>query len=232
MTRRTFGVLYAVKGILAFCSIVYELLLAQALSAFLANTVLRYSVTIGLYLFSLGIGAWCAERRWYKDGVRVLMGVELLVTLIGGFSIVGLYLVGSSAVSSLALSVTAHTLIIVIGVLTGLELPLLMELRQRDQPGSEEVMLAWDYAGAVAGTLMFAFFFYSRLGLVSSAFCVGALNAAAGMLLISQQWRVGGARQGQVRFLFGLQALLCLVMLICLYKGPVISRYLMRLYVS
>ena len=42
--------IYAITFVLAFCSIVYELLLGQTLSAFLGNTVLRYSVTIGLYM--------------------------------------------------------------------------------------------------------------------------------------------------------------------------------------
>ena len=46
-------IIYAITFILAFCSIVYELLLGQTLSAFLGNTVLRYSVTIGLYMMSL-----------------------------------------------------------------------------------------------------------------------------------------------------------------------------------
>ena len=45
------------KFILAFCGLSYELILAQGLSAFLDNTVLRYSTTIGLYMFALGLGA-------------------------------------------------------------------------------------------------------------------------------------------------------------------------------
>ena len=53
--------------VLAFCSIVYELLLGQALSAFLGNTVLRYSVTIGLYMMSLGIGSMIAEGRFVRE---------------------------------------------------------------------------------------------------------------------------------------------------------------------
>lgn len=52
---------YIFTLVLAFCSIVYELLLGQSLSAFMGNTVLRYSVTIGLYLFSMGMGALFAE---------------------------------------------------------------------------------------------------------------------------------------------------------------------------
>ena len=54
---------YPFTFVLAFCSIVYELLLGQSLSAFLGNTVLRYSVTIGLYMLSMGIGSLLAEGK-------------------------------------------------------------------------------------------------------------------------------------------------------------------------
>ena len=67
---------YAITFILAFCSIVYELLLGQTLSAFLGNTVLRYSVTIGLYMMSLGIGSMIAEGRFVERPVTSLLRVE------------------------------------------------------------------------------------------------------------------------------------------------------------
>ncbi|MCG8432317.1 MAG: hypothetical protein MJA29_14260 [Candidatus Omnitrophica bacterium] len=234
LLRSKFSVLYSVKGILAFCSIVYELLLAQTLSAFLANTVLRYSVTIGLYLFSLGLGAWCAERRWYKEsGIALLITLELLLTAVGGFSVTGLYLAGGSAWFSPAVfSLTAHSLIILIGFMTGMELPLLMDLRAREEPGSEEVMLAWDYAGAVAGTVVFALVFYSRLGLVTGALCAGFLNALAGMLLISRCRRVEGRRPVFLKAAFGLQIALCVLLAGAFYYGQEINRYLMLRYVS
>ncbi len=76
---------YAFTFILAFCSIVYELLLGQSLSAFLGNTVLRYSVTIGLYMLSMGIGSLLAEGRFVKHPVITLLRVEIALTVTGGF---------------------------------------------------------------------------------------------------------------------------------------------------
>ena len=75
---------YLVTFVLAFCSIVYELLLGQTLSAFLGNTVLRYSVTIGLYMMSLGIGSMIAEGRLVKRPVTGLLRIEILLTVVGG----------------------------------------------------------------------------------------------------------------------------------------------------
>ena len=61
--KSNLSLIYFLTFILAFCSIVYELLLAQSLTAFLENTVLRYSITIGLYMFSMGYGALIAEKK-------------------------------------------------------------------------------------------------------------------------------------------------------------------------
>lgn len=90
--------IYALAFLLAFCSIIYELLLGQSLSAFLGNTVLRYSVTIGLYMLSMGIGALLAEGRFVKHAVTTLLKVEVLLTVCGGFSVIFLLLVDSAGV--------------------------------------------------------------------------------------------------------------------------------------
>lgn len=47
-----------VAGILAFCSMIYEFFFAQCLAMILGSTVERYTTTVGLYLFSMGLGAW------------------------------------------------------------------------------------------------------------------------------------------------------------------------------
>src|SRR5690606_31904867 len=108
--------------VLAFCSIVYELLLGQTLSAFLGNTVLRYSVTIGLYMLSMGIGALSLQMRPSEAPVISLQWVEIFLTALGGFSVVALFLLDAFGVPDALLSGAAHSLIIVIGFLTGLEI--------------------------------------------------------------------------------------------------------------
>ena len=103
--------IYAFTFILAFCSIVYELLLGQTLSAFLGNTVLRYSVTIGLYMMSLGIGSMIAEGRFVRNPVTSLLLVEILLTLVGGSCVVLLFCVNAIGMPPLVLSIIAHSLI-------------------------------------------------------------------------------------------------------------------------
>jgi hypothetical protein len=72
------------------CSLLYELLLAQTLSALLGNTVLRYNLTIGCYLGALGLGAiLCGSRP--ADPVPRLIRVEIGLSVLGGVSVILFY---------------------------------------------------------------------------------------------------------------------------------------------
>jgi spermidine synthase len=175
--------IYAMTFVLAFCSIVYELLLGQALSAFLGNTVLRYSVTIGLYMLSMGMGALLARRRILEKAVVRLMDVELLLSVLGGASVLLFFAADYAGFPPLVFSAFAHSLIVAIGVLTGLEIPLLIEIRSGGSGEAASSVLGVDYVGAFAGTIAFAFWFYPRIGLVPTALGVASLNAAVGVLL-------------------------------------------------
>jgi len=139
--------IYIFTLVLAFCSIVYELLLGQILSAFLGNTVLRYSVTIGLYLFSMGVGAIIAEGRFVKHPIITLQRVEILLTLLGSLSMVMLHIIDWLTLPDLFLSLFAHSLIILIGVLTGFEIPLLIHARNLEKAGSDNIVLVSIFRG-------------------------------------------------------------------------------------
>ena len=147
--------IYPITIILAFCSIVYELLLGQTLSAFLGNTVLRFSVTVGLYMMSLGIGSMIAEGRFVRRPVITLLSIELLLTLVGGSAVVLLFLANAMGASPLAMSVFAHSLIIVIGILSGFEIPLLIALKNLEAPDRDNAIIGVNYIGAFLGTLFF-----------------------------------------------------------------------------
>ena len=173
--------LYSVTFVLAFSSIVYELLLGQTLAAFLGNTVLRLSVTVGLYMLSMGAGALLARKRVLAQPGISLQRVEIGLTILGALALPALFVLDSWGVPPWGLSAAGHSLIVVIGVLTGLELPLLLEIGSREDRAARDRVLGVDYAGAFAGTLVFAFWFYPRAGLVETALLVATLNAVAGV---------------------------------------------------
>ena len=61
--------IYLIALILSACSLVYELLIAQSMAMLAANMVVWYSLTVGIYLAAMGLGAFLYER-WF-DGNRL-----------------------------------------------------------------------------------------------------------------------------------------------------------------
>jgi len=224
--------IYVITFVLAFCSIVYELLLGQTLSAFLGNTVLRYSVTIGLYMMSLGIGSMIAEGRFVKRPVTSLLRVELLLTLVGGSSVVFLFYVNALGVPPLVLSIVAHTLIIVIGILSGFEIPLMISLKNFEAENRDNAIIGVNYLGAFLGTMVFAFVLYPFVGLVPTAFMVAFLNAIVGVSLLTRAKYIDAAEQRQYRAMLGIVAALTLVLGYCLFAATRISELVLKSYLT
>ncbi len=224
--------IYVLTFLLAFCSIVYELLLGQSLSAFLGNTVLRYSVTIGLYMLSMGIGSLLAEGRVVKHVVTTLLKVEILLTITGGFSVIALLLIDSLGPSDLVFSLFAHLLIILIGILTGLEIPLLIELRNLEVDGSERSVLGIDYLGAFFGTVVFAFVFFPVVGLIPTAFMVALLNAFVGICLLTQWRKVHEEQRRTTGTLIGVQVVLFVVLALVLRSADDVNEMFLNVYLG
>jgi len=224
--------IYFFTFILAFCSMAYELLLGQSLSAFLGNTVLRYSVTIGLYMLSMGIGSLMAEGRFVKSPVTSLLKIELLLTVTGGFSVIALLVIDAAGLPPLLFSAFAHSLIIIIGIFTGFEIPLLMHLKNLETKQSESTVLGVDYLGAFFATVVFAFVFYPIVGLIPTAFFVATLNAAVGVGLLTQASKVQSQEHRQYRALIAVQSVLLIVLVACLSSASTINELFLKYYLE
>jgi len=201
----TMPALFVVTLVVAACSIIYELLLAQTLSALLGDTVLRYSITIGTYLGALGIGAMLCERSPVAP-VRRLVRVELMLSAIGGIAVPALYffdalqrsayffggdLLAGSAVVPFAFLVVSHAIIIAIGLLSGFEVPLLLTIGERIRRNSTNRVLGVDYLGALIGSVAFPLILVRQTGLLAAGFLTAMCNVVACVVLIS--W-AGGRR--------------------------------------
>lgn len=224
--------IYAFTFILAFCSIAYELLLGQSLSAFMGNTVLRYSVTIGLYMLSMGIGSLMTEGRFVKHPVTTLLKIELLLTVTGGFSVIALLVLNSVGMPHWLFSAFAHLLIIVIGIFTGFEIPLLIELKNLESGQSESSVLGVDYLGAFCGTVVFAFVFYPIVGLIPTAFFVASLNAAVGICLLIRAMKVQSQEKIAYRTFLALQSVLLIILVACLASSSTINELFLKYYLE
>ena len=162
--------------LIAACGLIYELVASALASYLLGDSVLQFSTVIGTYLFAMGIGSWLS-RYLTRGLVAQFIGIELLVGLVGGFSSALLFL--AFAYTS-AFRLTLYVIVVVVGVLVGLEIPLLMRIL-RDRYSFKDVIanvLTFDYLGALAASLAFPIVLVPRLGLVRSAMLFGIINAA------------------------------------------------------
>ncbi len=214
----------------SFCSICYELLLAQALSLFLRNTVLRYSMTIGLYLFAMGLGARTVEGQALRRPRRQLLKVEILLTLTGGFVMLWLYGLDRLLGTGWLFALSAHGLILLVGYLTGKELPILMDLMKTEDDHAESRVLGYSYLGAVVGTFVFAFVYYPVTGLITAAFLTGLLNSVAGLLTNYLDTRPSKGDAALFYPLLYVQVALFVAMAVCLIYAPGLKEFCLDLY--
>ncbi|HEX8845301.1 MAG TPA: polyamine aminopropyltransferase [Pyrinomonadaceae bacterium] len=165
--------------IIATCGLIYELLAGTLASYVLGDSITQFSLIIGIYLFAMGVGAWLS-RFIEKDLARYFVEIEIAVGLIGGLSAPLLFF---SFAQLSYFHLVLYLVVGVIGILVGLELPLLMRILKEHLDFKELVsrVLAVDYIGALLASLLFPLFLVPRLGLVRTSLLFGILNAIVGL---------------------------------------------------
>ncbi len=173
------GILFLNVFIIATCGLVYELLAGTLASYVLGDSVTQFSLIIGIYLFALGVGAWLSQFI-ESSLARRFIEIELAVALLGGLSAPLLFL---SFARLSAFHFALYGLVFAIGVLVGLELPLLMRILKDVLDFKDLVsrVLTFDYIGALVAALLFPLFCVPRLGLVRTSLLFGLFNAAVGL---------------------------------------------------
>lgn len=180
-----FGALILLVAIFsaAICAIVYELLIGSVAAYFLGNSVEQFSLTIGIFLAAMGLGSWLSR---FIDDAGLLprfAQLEIWLGLLGGISIALLYvLYGYTDYFRFGMI----GLIVAIGVLIGLEVPLLTRLlRGYDSLRSAlSTVLSLDYFGALVAGLLFPYVLLPFLGSMHTALVTGLANAVVGLAVV------------------------------------------------
>lgn len=211
--------LLIVTVIVAGCSIAYELLLAQTLSTLAANTVRWYSLAVGFFLISMGIGSMLYHLvPKTLSRIHLLFWIEIGLISVGSVVVAGvhlahmlfgyLYVRGYDPSAVFVFLFIPMVLSALIGVLSGFELPILMDLAKGE--GEEDAqmertneVLAADYFGSLVGSIAFplvllAYFHIFEIGIV-----IASLNfAVACWIAIYRLW--GGS---SLRWIFRMAVL-------------------------
>ncbi len=179
----------SIAFVMSFASMTAELVLAQLTTILYGGAVVRYSMTVGLFIFGLGMGAasWAFLGRRADLVLLAWIEVGLAFAVIAApFAVLG----ADPALQALgrgAAGIVAGLFAALIGWLAGVELPVLMDLVQAE--GSAEAggirarrVIALDFFGSVLATLAMPLVLYPTIGLVGVAALAAAANAALGML--------------------------------------------------
>ena len=171
--------IYSLSFLLAYCSFFYELCFAQLLSSLLGGTYLQYAISIGLFTFSLGMGTLIYEKiktkySFQKIFVLIEFSIVLIIFISPWLMIV---------LSNKGFNFLLYSPLILIGILTGLELPLL--INQNEKLFTKT--LAIDYGGMILAAMSFPLIFFPMVGLLPSLYLISFLNLFSISLLLKKR---------------------------------------------
>ena len=187
--------------IIAACGLVYELAAGTLASYLLGDSVLQFSTVIGTYLFAMGIGSWLS-RFLERQLVAHFLRVELLVGLVGGLTPAALFSLQSASTPSFRFAL--YALVLLVGILVGLEIPLVMRILKRyagrSDSGSLKMLvsqvLTFDYLGALVVAIAFPLLLVPQLGLIRTGAFFGLMNAGVAVWAL---WLFRGELRGFAR---------------------------------
>jgi len=175
----------------ASCGLVYELIAGAISSYLLGDAVTQFSLVIGVFLCAMGAGSYLA-KFFQRDLLAAFVEIEIWIGLIGGISSMLMFAI--NAYFEPVFGVFFYSLCALLGVLVGVEIPLLVRILKaaRGTSAALSEVLALDYLGALAGSILFPFLALPLLGLSRASVVFGVMNlavATAGLsLLRSRRW--------------------------------------------
>ena len=166
--------------VVAACGLLYELAAGALASYLLGDSVLQFSTVIGSYLFAMGVGSWLS-RYFERQLPAHFLRIELMVALVGGMLPAVLFV--AHAYVPGAFRFLLYGMVMVVGMLVGLEIPLVMRILRRNVALKDLVsqVLTFDYLGALAVSVAFPLLLVPQLGLIRTGLLFGLMNATVAL---------------------------------------------------
>ena len=139
-------------------------------------------------MFAMGVGSF-ASRVIQKNLIDAFIFIELAIGVVGGFSAV-LLLYGYANLPNY--NVVMFTIIMIIGMLIGIEIPVLTRLidhRYQDLKISISNALGFDYIGALIGSVGFSVFLLPKFGVIATSYLLGVINLIVVLLNLAVYYR-------------------------------------------
>ena len=154
--------------------IVAEYILSTLATYFLGNSVFQWTMIVSIMLFSMGLGSRFSkfiQTNLLQNFIRIEFTLSMLVAFVSviTYSVSAYY--GSTGF-------VIYLLSIVIGLLIGMEIPLVIRLNNEYEELHVNVssVMENDYYGSLLGGVFFAFIGLPFLGLTYTPFILGSIN--------------------------------------------------------
>lgn len=169
--------------LISICSIIYELLISSISSYIQGDSITQFSITIGLYLSAMGVGSYLSKHV-KKDLFNKFVFIEMSIGFLGGFSSFILFLTN---IYTQIYSLVMYTLIILIGIFVGLEIPILTRIIEENDSNVRKNLaniFTFDYIGGLIGSIVFPIVLFPKLGFITTALLVGSINIMVAIIII------------------------------------------------
>jgi len=176
LSSKQTGILLVSILVVALCGIAYELIISTVSSYLLGNSVYQFSLTIGFFMFSMGVGSYLSKLLSDKNLIQNFITVEIAVSLVGG--VCSLLLLMSFPLVRALYETVMFSLIFIIGALVGMEIPILTGILSAKHSTRDSIanVMSLDYIGALIGSVAFPLLLLPQLGLLRSSFAIGLIN--------------------------------------------------------
>ena len=166
--------------IIAICGLIYELIEGTLSSYLLGDSIYHFSLVIGLFMSSMGIGAWLS-RFIETDLEAAFVKLQLAIAIIGGFSAFILFFAFAYIDNYDAF---LYLTTILLGTMLGIEIPLIVRILQESFSLKTNIsnVFTVDYIGALFASLLFPLVLVPKLGLMQTSFLFGMMNLFVGTM--------------------------------------------------
>lgn len=161
--------------------IVAEYVMSTMAGYLLGNEVVQFALVISVMLFAMGLGSRLS-RRIEDHLLDHFIALELALALVCGSSAFTVYALASFYE---AIGVVIYAFAFAIGLLIGLEIPLVTRINERYEELRFNVssVMEHDYYGSLLGGLLFAFVALPYLGLTYTPIVLGAVDGLVAVIL-------------------------------------------------
>jgi spermidine synthase len=166
--------------LIAICGLIYELLEGTLSSYLLGDSIYHFSLVIGLFMSSMGIGAWLS-RYIERNLEQAFVYLQLTIALVGGFSAFILFFVFAYIDNYDAF---LYLITISLGTMLGIEIPLIIRILKESFSLKTNIsnVFTVDYIGALFASLLFPLVLVPKLGLMQTSFLFGMVNLFVGAM--------------------------------------------------